>query len=282
MATDYKQYNYPAYPYASETIAVAGCGPTACADLLDIEPTKTADWLTAHGYAYPYQGTAYSGINACLTAFGADGKMIAQYQDGQTENAAFRTWRKAIQGGQMGILLMHNVTSSYWTSGGHYIAIVAYDDNKSQYLVYDPASAVRTGWHPWADFTGNIAALYTSNKKWNGNKIVVDAYWGPATTKAAQKVMGTTQDGTISNQNRDMQKYLPNCQTQSWKFVPASKLSTGSDLIKALQKMLGIPVDGFCGMQTIKTLQKFLGVKADGYFGGKSVIAFQKWLNTKL
>ena len=42
--TDYKQYNYPWFPYAAETIASAGCGPTSCSDLLDIDPTKTAQW----------------------------------------------------------------------------------------------------------------------------------------------------------------------------------------------------------------------------------------------
>lgn len=277
--TDWKQYLYPYFPYAAESLAVAGCGPTACADLLDVEPTETATWLTDHGYAYPYQGTAYEGISACLTAFGTEGQTVALNQDGITDNAAMKAWRKAIQGGQCGILLMHKVTSNYWTNGGHYIAIVAYSN--SQYLVYDPASDVRTGWHPWGDFAGNISGLYLCNKRWDGDRIAEDCFWGPATTKKAQKVFGTTVDGTISNQNKDMQKFLPNCQEQSWKFVAPSKLQNGSQLIKAIQTKLGIPADGFCGMQTIKTLQKFLGVSVDGYFGGKSVLAFQKWLNSQ-
>lgn len=277
--TDYKQYNYPWFPYAAESIASAGCGPTSCSDLLDIDPTKTAQWLTDNGYAYPYQGTAYEGISACLTAFGAEGQTIALNQDGIADNAAMKAWRKAIQGGQCGVLLMHKVTSSYWTNGGHYIAIVAYSNGK--YLVYDPASEVRTGWHPWGDFSENVSGLYLCNKRWDGDRIAEDSYWGPATTKKAQKVFGTTVDGTISNQNADMKKFLPNCQEQSWKFVAPSKLQNGSQLIKAIQTKLGIPADGFCGMQTIKTLQKFLGVSVDGYFGGKSVLAFQKWLNNQ-
>ena len=274
---DYKQYNYPWYPYAAETIAVAGCGPTACADLLDVSPTETAQWLTDNGYAYPYQGTIYEGIAACLTAYGADGQMLGRDLDGQTSGAAFTQWRKAIQGGQCGILLMHNVNSSYWTTGGHYIAIVAFRD--SQYLVYDPASEVRTGWHPWGDFSGNISALYTSSIRWDDGRIAEDAFWGPATTKKAQAVFGTTKDGTISNQCKDMQKFMPNCQTETWRFVPAYKLKNGSDLIRAIQHMLGITEDGFCGMETIVALQKFLSVSPDGYFGGESVLAWQKWLN---
>ena len=104
MAIDYKQYNYPNYPYASETISAAGCGPCAFADIIEISPIKTADWMQSHGYAYPYQGTAYSGINACLSAFGAGGKMIAQGQDGVYNNTYFEQWRSEIQSGKEGEL----------------------------------------------------------------------------------------------------------------------------------------------------------------------------------
>lgn len=164
MAIDYKQYNYPNVPYAGETIAVAGCGPTSCSDILEIDPVETAAWLQANGWAVDYQGTIYEGIAACLTHYGADGVMIARDQDGQYDNASFAQWREAIQNGQEGILLMHNCVSPYWTSGGHYIAIVAYSNGN--YLVYDPASEARTGWHPFEDFAGDISALYTSSKRW--------------------------------------------------------------------------------------------------------------------
>ena len=278
MAKDYKQYNYPDVPYAGESIAAAGCGPTAVADLLEVDPTETAAWMQNNGYAVNYQGTIYEGISACLTAYGAEGKMIARDQDGVYDNAYFEQWRHEIKSGKMGILLMHAVYSTYWTSGGHYIAIVAYKNN--QYLVYDPASAVRTGWHPFSDFAGNIAALYTCNKSWKDG-ITVDGAWGKDTTRFAQKVFKTTEDGIISNQNKDMKKFLPNCQSPSWEFVSPSKLKRGSDLVRAIQKMLGITQDGFFGMETVRALQKFLGVTVDGYFGGQSVSAWQQWLNSQ-
>lgn len=277
MAIDYKQYNYPNVPYAGETIAVAGCGPTSCSDILEIDPVETAAWLQANGWAVDHQGTIYEGIAACLTAYGADGKMVARDQDYETNNSRFTAWKRAIQDGYEGILLMHNCVSSYWTSGGHYIAIVGYRNNN--YLVYDPASEVRTGWHPFSDFAGNISALYTCNRRWGNGKIIVDGQWGPATTILAQKVFGTFVDGIISNQNKDMKKFLPNCQVSSWEFVNASKLKTGSDLIRAIQRMLGISDDGFFGMQTCRALQVFLNVPDDGYFGGQSVTAWQNWLN---
>lgn len=277
MAIDWKQYSYPTYPYAAETIAAAGCGPTACADILEIDPRTAADWMTAHGYAYPYQGTAYAGINACLTAFGGGGKMIAQGQDGQHDNASFKAWRTAIQGGQMGVLLMHAVESVYWTRGGHYIAITSYKDG--YYMVYDPASATRTGWHPFSDFAGDIAALYTSTIRWNDNKIAVDGWWGKSTTKKCQQVLGTLVDGIVSNQSSSMINHLANCKSTSWEFVKPEMVKNGSSMIKALQKKIGVTADGVVGLKTIKALQKFLGVKADGWFGEESVKAFQKWLN---
>lgn len=173
MAIDYKQYNYPDFPYASETIAIAGCGPTACADVLEIDPRETATWLQNNGWAYPYQGTIYEGIAACLSAYGAEGKMLASGLDGQTSNPAITAWEQSIQSGYEGVLLMHNVVSSYWTSGGHYIAVVGYKDGL--YLVYDPASDARTGWHPYSDFAGNIAAVYTSNRRWkNGDSYMFE------------------------------------------------------------------------------------------------------------
>lgn len=279
MAVDYKQYNYPYYPYAGETIAAAGCGPCAVADLIEIDPTKTADWMEAHGYAYPYQGTAYSGINACLTAFGANGKMIAQNQDGQYDNENFKKWRSEIQSGKEGVLLMHAVVSTYWTRGGHYIAIVGYKDG--YYLVYDPASSARTGWHTFDDFAGDISALYTSSMRWDSEKLALDGYWGKATTKRAQSVFGTLRDGIVSNQSSSMTKYLTRCLSSSWEFVKPEKVKNGSSLVKAIQKKIGATADGVFGLKTAKAFQKWLGVEVDGYIGEKTVKAFQKWLNNQ-
>ena len=64
-----KNYN------GSSTMAAAGCGPTACADLIyNIDPTitpwKTATYMKNRGYAIRNAGTAWAGIPACLKAFG--------------------------------------------------------------------------------------------------------------------------------------------------------------------------------------------------------------------
>lgn len=115
----------------------------------------------------------------------------------------------------------------------------------------------------------------------SSNIISVDGEWGKGTTKAAQKVFGTTQDGIVSRQIAKYRSYMPNCLASSWDFR-TSGYSGGSALIKAIQKWCGVSADGLCGPGTIKALQKKLGVGADGYMGPNTVKAFQKYLNRYL
>ena len=171
MPTDYKQYNYSGYSYCGGSFPSQGCGPTSVADLLNISPLTVADWMTRNGYATTDgHGTYWTGISAALTAFGAGGKMIGSSLDGYTDCEQMREWRKTIQSGYMGVLLMHGTSKgckdNLWTTSGHYIAVVSYDAKTDRYLIYDPASATRTGWHPWDHLSGDICCLYTSTLKW--------------------------------------------------------------------------------------------------------------------
>lgn len=113
------------------------------------------------------------------------------------------------------------------------------------------------------------------------NKIDEDGEWGRATTRAAQRVFCTTIDGIVSRQIAKYRSYMPNCLTSSWDFR-SSGYSSGSALIKAIQRWCGASADGLCGPGTIKALQKKLGVKADGYMGPNTVKAFQTYLNKYL
>jgi len=113
------------------------------------------------------------------------------------------------------------------------------------------------------------------------NKISVDGVWGKATTKAAQKVFKTPVDGIVSKQIAKYKKYMSACSSSSWQFLD-SNYKGGSQLIKAIQKWVGVAQDGLCGQTTIKYLQKKLGVTADGYMGKQTVTAFQKYLNKYL
>ena len=89
-------------------------------------------------------------------------------------------------------------------------------------------------------------------------------------------MFGTTVDGIVSSQSSSYKKYLTAASTTSWKFVSSAK---GSQLIKALQKKVGVTQDGIMGPKSVKALQKFVGTTQDGYMGTKTVTAFQKWLN---
>lgn len=105
-------------------------------------------------------------------------------------------------------------------------------------------------------------------------KLDVDGWWGKNTTRELQRVMGTVQDGIISNQHSVSKKYHQRCDTKSWKYGDG-----GSDCIKALQGKLGVAQDRYCGPATIKALQKHLGVDQDGYCGVNTVTALQQRLN---
>lgn len=113
-------------------------------------------------------------------------------------------------------------------------------------------------------------------------QISVDGIWGPATTKKAQKVFDTSVDGIVSNQYSMYKSDNPglSSSTFEWESKPGK---SGSSLIKAIQKKLGLKQDGYIGPKTIKAMQKWLGTTQDGHVSRPSqmVKAFQKWLNTK-
>ena len=106
----------------------------------------------------------------------------------------------------------------------------------------------------------------------NSNQLSVDGYWGKSTTLALQKALNTHQDGIISGQYK-------NGITRNITGVKYG--TTGSAMVKTLQKKLNITVDGFLGVNTIKSLQKYLGTYVDGEISKPSVMVkeLQKQLN---
>lgn len=233
---NYKQYNYSA-SYSGGSFASQACGPTSCADLIGISPLTTANWLTAHGYAVTGHGTDWFGIAPCLTAYGAGGKMLnSSSQYGASGTVAESTFKSHIQNGYCGVLLMGG--PSYWTGSGHFIAIVGY--RNGQYLVHDPASTARDGYHIWSDFAGLVKVYYTSTIRWNGEKPVVD---GHAFT------VGTVAKG-----------------------VQGAPVLLCQEILKA-QGFYSGNLDGDCGNQTVKSItlfQKSRGLTADGSCGLKT------------
>ena len=117
-----------------------------------------------------------------------------------------------------------------------------------------------------------------ADEKQNG--IEVDGSWGFETTRKAQEVFKTKVDGIVSKQPWSNKKHLPACSMKSWQFWQTRKLYLGgSDLIKAMQKRLGVEVDGYFGKESVRALQKLVGISQSGKCDAETVKAFQKWLN---
>lgn len=157
---------------------------------------------------------------------------------------------------------------------------------------YCPHRTMDNGWQRFLNMvaaamgsSSTVATNSASISKSSTGKVSVDGYWGAATTRLTQRVLGTTQDGIVSGQLTSCKKYLPNAQTSSWKFSSTGK---GSAMVKAMQKHVGASADGKAGKNTVKAMQNFLNKKgyscgaADGYMGKKTVMAWQKYMNSKV
>ena len=124
-----------------------------------------------------------------------------------------------------------------------------------------------------------------STAKKETTELKVDGKWGNDTTERTQKVLGTEVDGIVSGQVSKYKKYLPNCLTSSWEFASTGK---GSDMVRAIQELVGAAVDGIMGKKTVKAIQAFLKKKGfytgkkDGVMGPLTVKAWQKYINSRL
>lgn len=167
---DFKQYDPPwnLDPYANENVWVAGCGGVSPTDLIasmipNITPREVCAWLENNGWTYPNSGTLWEGIPAVIRHYGYECTQLCYSSMLHMYNSkVFDTFFESIRNGHQGIMLLGNGGSPVkWCNSGHYIAIVDYKDG--QYLVSDPASETRVGWHPISDFIPSIKILYTTN-----------------------------------------------------------------------------------------------------------------------
>ena len=90
----------------------------------------------------------------------------------------------------------------------------------------------------------------------------MDGYWGDATTRLLQGVLGTTVDGIVSSQAAVNRDALPGC-TTGWEFMP-TEVAEGSLLIEAMQNALGVEADGLMGPDTANALAARYGLEGDG------------------
>lgn len=136
----------------------------------------------------------------------------------------------------------------------------------------------------WIGHAQKYASTFGGTPK---EELTVDGVWGKDTTIASQKYFKTYADGIVSNQSAKQRNYMPGVSTKSWEFKE-SGYSKGSDMVKALQKMVGASADGIMGRNSIKAFQKFLikngylAGAADGYMGSATVKAWQTYLNDNM
>lgn len=157
---------------------------------------------------------------------------------------------------------------------------------------YCPHRTMDRGWTRFLNMVRSYMGLPAASIPSGGEgtasvgKVAIDHKWGPATTRASQKVLGTYIDGIVSKQSKRARKFLPNVSTASWKFV--NRPGKGSNMVRALQRLVGASVDGRCGPGTVAALQRFL--KSKGYYSGAidskmgpgTVGGWQRYINSRL
>lgn len=296
----YRQYDSrwgdKPYPTRNSSFAGNGCGCCACTHVIierpqyaKLTPEPVRVWMVDQGFAYPNQGTLWSGIPKTLEHYGFTAINHA------TVSGMFDVLdkRKAKKQKCLGVILFGSGTRGgiTWTTGGHYVAFVDYKKEGSKHYLYtkDSGSRKHDGWYCYETTMQGLIPQIWSALPPNSDPgptpidptkpIAVDGDFGAASVAALQKAMKTSIDGCISGQLSGSQQY-------HLAFSPGaiSYDGGGSACIKALQKMLKLDgPDGYFGPNTIRALQKYLKLSdPDGYFGPNTAKALQKWLNNKL
>lgn len=138
------------------------------------------------------------------------------------------------------------------------------------------------GWDCILRWTGGTTSGASGSSNKNTKiQLDVDGMGGPATVRAWQQSLGTVVDGVISGQLYANYQYFKGINSVTWE-------RTGSSLVKAIQRKVGVEVDGYWGPATSKGIQNFLvkhgfnvgSAGVDGYFGTDSVKALQRSLNS--
>lgn len=163
-----------------------------------------------------------------------------------------------------------------WNEGAYTCAIRQYSSvgrlpGWSGNLDLDKFYGDANAWHKYAGASG-VPAPAPAPAAQSITQIAVDGIIGAATVKRWQTVMGTTVDGVVSNQLTV--NYRP-----ALVAVNHNQPYGQSQLVKAVQRVVGTTADGLLGQQTIKAIQRRLGVAVDGVLGRETAKAIQRRLN---
>lgn len=184
----------------------------------------------------------------------------------QNVNASITTWneKNALKAAGFQVL----TDSKYLTSDAYLLAgdILL---NESRHTAINVTNGSKAGCS---------SATQSPSSSVSSGKLSVDGYWGVATTKALQKILGTTVDGIVSGQDANNMASVNRggLERASWKTGRG-----GSQMVRALQRKIGVSADGYFGKNTCKALQRYLGTTQDGIVSAPSsmVKALQRKLN---
>jgi len=137
------------------SMANAGCGPTAIADIVynvdkDITPAKVASWMASNKF-FIQGGSTRIGISRTLTKYGFQYLYFTPEHTGNEEwKFAFDFIKNSREHECWAILLTVGMKNggkdNKWTYSGHFIAVTDYDPETGKLYVRDPAGK-NTGYH---------------------------------------------------------------------------------------------------------------------------------------
>ena len=200
------------------------------------------------------QASAYAPVSAVAKSLNC-GLWIAQYASMASTGYQAHPWN---EGKYACAIRQYSSTGRLPGWGGSLDLNIAYMDANA--------------WHKYAGASITADAASAAPATPTIPQIAVDGIIGTATVKRWQQVMGTAQDGVISNQLNVT--YRP-----ALFAVNHNKPYGLSMIVKAVQRTLGVTVDGLLGQQTIKAIQRRLGVMVDGILGRETAKAIQSRLN---
>lgn len=203
----------------TQTMASSACGPTAAAMVVSsskgaILPTTMANLFVDNGYRTASNGTAWAAFPFVADYFGFE-----EY----CTTTSFSTMTKYLK---KGYFVIASCNSGLWTTGGHYIVLVA--DNDGTITVYDPylySGKFNTASRRPANVrvSGNAAYVSESNFKKYSNAV---QYW--IFSNDAGKGAGTNTSNSV--------KYTRYVATQSAPLNVRSGAGTGYGIKSTLKK----------------------------------------------
>lgn len=261
------------------------------------DKTKTMDWMGIRqgkvGYSMSDRlgPNSYDCSSAVFNALIAGGFLPKGSFIGNTETLYSLEKKLLIpisrSQASYGDIFVSGVKGDSLGSGGH----TGFFRNNSEIIHctygYGKNNMAVTPAYQWmGDYSGLPVHCYRLNDSGiivpeNGNKpqmtvLVVDGYWGLATSKRAQEYFGCViRDGIISHQFKSINN----------QFIHSAQFDLslqGSDLIRVMQKWLGIKVDGLAGPQFVVAFQAKMGTIQDGLISSPSdcVRVMQQRLNS--